>query len=301
MKYKSLAAIIIIAAFLVAASGNQETKTPGKSSAGAGQEDKPQSLDLRWKFGDEKSFTYNYTETFKMNMKGESDSADDPSLNKDRNVETAGTITIKSTGGGDKAELNINLVITEKADELGQSPSFDSKENTRERNMDITAMVLPDGAIELEEENLAAHASVQSMMDKLYVMPSNPEVSPGDSWEKDMDYLTRMSPSTSGKVNTTFLGWTQEEGGRYAEFENHILIEMEQARAGAEQTTTITGDGTWRFDPSAGKVVQSNLDYTLNMEMYMDIPPEKDPDGVGKSIDITANGEGKVELTQKDF
>ncbi len=153
----------------------------------------------------------------------------------------------------------------------------------------------------MEEENLAAHASVQSLMDKLYVIPSKVKVSPGDSWDKDLEYLTRMDESTSGEVHTTFLGWRQENGARYARFESNLKIEMARTQNNAEQNTTITGAGMWRFDPSEGKIVKSSLDYTMELEMYMDIPPEKDPEGEGASINLSATGEGKVTLTQSTY
>jgi len=294
--YKSFVAVVL-AAFLVAAAGNRNTEKARESPAGPSKNDSPQTIDLRWNFGEKKTFSYNYAETLKMDIKGDSDVMGAESFEKNTKVETSGTITIESTGQN-KAEFDIDLEINEVSDGFDRGPSFAPEEEPMKRKTNVTGTVTQDGTMELEEKNVAARTAVQSMMDKLYVMPSDPKVSPGDSWEKDLDYLTRTDASASGKVKTTFLGWKEKDGARYADFESNMIIEVEQTQGDAEQTTTITGTGTWRFDPSEGKLVESDLAYTLELEMRIEIPPGQRPEDPGATITFTAKGEGEAHLKE---
>ncbi len=141
MRYKSFAAIIAVAAFLVAAAPSTDTKSPEKSTPEAEQKDKPENIELRWNFGEEKTFSYNYSETLKMNVKGDSDAMGAQPFDKNMNVETSGKITMQSSGENE-AELDINLDIKESGARFGQGPSFDSEEEATERKMKVTGTVL---------------------------------------------------------------------------------------------------------------------------------------------------------------
>ncbi|GEM_PF-2940098 len=289
-----MACLVAIAMLLMQAVVADETgsaTTPEKK-------EQPKGNQIRWKFKSGQTLTYEYSETFQGTMTGEGDAIDTQAINQKFDIKTGGTLVFEPNDDGN-ANLTISLESSE--NEGGQGDFLQSSPGgATPKQLDATVTIKPDGTVYTEEgENNEVITSVRSMLDMFFQMPPEPEIRQGESWDKELEYLTQRDDSTEGSVSTTFVGWEKQGASRYAKFEYSLNITSKKSQGPMEMNMAMKGKGIWRFDPSIGKLVDSNFSYTIEVLSVIDVPPGEGPDGQGMHIEVSFNGEGVGRLNQK--
>ena len=289
-----VASLLVIVVLLCLNTGRAEDE-PATSIATQQESTESKPATIRWKFENDESITYEYSSSTHVEMSSDQDIEGVDPFDQKIDSESSGTLVFDPNNEG-SAELTIS--VRPEAAKNNSDDSFStSGPGAAQEIIEVKATYKSDGSIEAENERIAD--SVQSFLDMLFQMPEEADIKPGKWWEKELDYLSRQDDSIKGKITTTFIGWEKQGESQLAKFEFTMTISSHKSEGSAELNMEFNGKGVWKFDTSRGKLFSSSFNYSFNTKVVADIPQGPESDNQMTHMELTSNGNGKVDLKEK--
>ncbi len=260
--------------------------------------DKQSSL-IKWNFEAGKNIKYKYTRETRIVITGESDFPLIEDIERVSVIKAKGDIIFKPKHDG---TVDLTLSLGSKAGAESSHPFLPRGFlGTSPKLKYFTVNYLSDGTVFSDaDKSDETGFMAQFLLDEFFQLPPNPNVQPGDTWEKKIVIPNEEDDRIEGTINTTFIGWEEFNGVRYAKFKSDMKTRANIFENKMELTLDTNGEGHWVFSPSFGCLMSSEVNYTFNIKVIADMKLGSRP--ISKKsvrVELTASGEEKAELRQQ--
>lgn len=253
---------------------------------------KPQ---IRWKFERGNNIRYKYVEATHVEVYANTGSQGMAQIGKAMDVTINGIFEF-APNLDNTANLKIKIDDIKSSEDSGDSmPQLN--QSLDQQKAEVTVLYNQNGTIGLldeNEENAEDAMEVQLALDKMFQLPENPSLFPGDVFEKQLDYFTKFFDTADASIKTTFVGWEEKGGAKLAKFSSIVGISAIAQEGNNSVDMKINGKGLWFFDPAVGKLISSEFNYHIDLNLKMSSGDEDAFSPSGEGVEIISKGDGKI-------